>query len=212
MISSIRKLSWFIILVVVLFLSLGLMAYAWWLYKIESGTRAYKKGDLPAAAGIYAAAEEPFIQVPWLAHLVRKDYQKLIFDGVSILYGEGKDEEVIKKLEDAAAGFPYLGETGEFSFWMGNSLLRQAMRSKNPDASAGGLKAALAEYQRGLAAHPEDWDLKYNYELVRHTLSRRGLDKTEEDEDEEGGVKSLLDKMEPQKDKMDKQLPREKRG
>ena len=94
---------------------------------------------------------------------------------------------------------------------MGNSLLRQAISSKNPDSSASGLKAALSEYQRGLAAHPEDWDLKYNYELVRHTLSRRGLDKTEE-EDEEGGVKSLLDKNEPQKDKMHEQLPREKRG
>lgn len=208
MTSSLRKLCSLIFLILILFLSTGLSAYAWWLFKIESGTRAYKMGNMSEAVKIYASAEKPFLTVPWLSRIVRDDYEKLIFNGVSILYGEGKDEQVIKKLEDEAARAPFLSETGGYSFWMGNSLLREAIRSKSPDSSISGLKAALSEYQRGLAVHPEDWDLKYNYELVRHTLSRKGPDKAVAEEE----VKSLLDKMQPQKDKLDKQLQREKRG
>lgn len=209
--SLVIKLSRLISLLLLFFVSAGLFAYAWWLFQLESGNRAVHRGDAKTASRMYASAETPFLRAPWLARLVSDDYRKLVFNRVSILYGEGNDAEVVKHLEDKAARAPFISETAEYSFWMGNALMRQAMRSKNAESAANSLKAALAEYQRGLAAHPGEWDLKYNFELVRQVLSRRGLDKASEEEEQED-LKSVLDKLQPQKNQMDKWLPPEKRG
>jgi hypothetical protein len=69
------------------------------------------------------------------------------------------------------------------------------------------LKAAMSEYQRGLAAQPDDWDLKFNYELVRNVLARPDRDRKAQEQK----VKSLLDKMRPQ-DPSQQQIAPEKRG
>ena len=195
------------LLLLIFVLSAGLISYAWWIFQIESGNRALRKGNTQTAAEIFAAAEIPFMAFPWLTRLLKDDYQRLVFDQVGTLYAQGHSDEAMEKLEQATGAAPFLVESGEYSFWTGNLLLRRAVQSKNPEASMEALKSALAEYQKGLAAEPEDWDLKYNYELVKQILSQKDRDKKKEEEK----VKSILDKMRPTTDTK-QEIPPEKRG
>ncbi len=203
-----KKFIWPAFLVLIFVLSVGLITYGWWIFQVERGHQALRRGDTKTAAEIFSSAEAPFERFPWLTRLVREDYQRLVFNQVGILYAKGSNDEVMEKLQEEAGSAPFLAESGEFSFWIGNALVRQAVQSKNPEASVNALKAALAEYQKGLAAEPDDWDLKYNYELVKHILSQKDRDKKKEEEK----VKSILEKMRPLTEPSREQLPPEKRG
>jgi hypothetical protein len=90
---------------------------------------------------------------------------------------------------------------------MGNVLFRQALESKDPETSGKTLTSALSEYQRGLAAQPDDWDLKFNYELLRNLLAQPDRDRKAQEQK----VKSIIDKMRPT-DPTQKQMAPEKRG
>lgn len=203
-----KKWIWLVFLVLIFVLSAGLISYAWWLFQIEKGHRALRRGDYQTASEIYQAAEGPFRRFPWLAQLLRDDYQRSVFSQVGVLYAEGRNDEAIEKLQEEAVRAPSLLESGEYSFWTGNVLVRQAVLSKNPEVMVNALKAALEEYQKGLVAQPDDWDLKYNYELVKHILSQKDRDKKREEE----RVKSILEKMPPLVEPSREQLPPEKRG
>lgn len=189
-------------------LSGGLAAYAFWLFQIERGNQAFQRGDRETAAEFYQWAETPFTKFPRLAHLFRSEYHKLFFNQVRLLYAQGQDDLVLERLEEGATRTPFLSENGEYSFWAGNILLRQALQSKDPEDLADGLKATLAEYHKGLVAQPNDWDLKYNYELVKYLLSARVQAKKEGEEK----AKSILEKMRPKVDPSQEALPPEKRG
>ena len=203
-----KKLIWPVLLALVLVLSAGSMTYAWWLYQIERGNRASRKGEHLAAAEIYHTAEALFRRLPWLALLLRDDYQRLTFNQVCLLYINGQDEEILEKLEEGLRHAPFLAESAEYSFWLGNVFLRRAVQTRDPEEKLKALQAALEEYEKGLVAQPEDWDLKYNYELVKNILSQRGQEKKEAGE----RVKSILDKMRPTIDKSREALPPERRG
>lgn len=203
-----KKLLWPVLLALIFVVSVGSITYAWWLYQIERGDQASRKGEHLAATEIYNAAEAPFRRFPWLAHLLRDDYRRLTFNQVRLLYANGQDEEVMDKLEEGLRRTPFLGESAEYSFWLGNVFLRRAVQTKDPEEKLKALNGAVEEYQKGLMAQPEDWDLKYNYELVKYILSQRGQDKKEAGEK----VKSILDKMRPTTDTSREALPPEKRG
>lgn len=202
-----KKFVWPLFLFLIFAFSTGLLAYGWWLLRIEKGNLALSQGETETAAKLYEAAEGPFRRAPWLGQILRDDYQRLIFRQVHILYAKGKNDEAIEKLEQATATAPFLAQSGEYSFWTGNLLFRQAVQTKDPETSVNALKAALSEYQKGLAAEPDDWDLKYNYELVNYIFSQRERDKKKEQQK----VKSILDKMRPVEPSRE-QLAPEKRG
>jgi hypothetical protein len=54
-----------------------------------------------------------------------------------------------------------------------------------------------------LAVAPEDWDLKYNYEVIRQIFAQKEQDSKREGEK----VKSILDKMRPTQDKKQEIAP-----
>jgi tetratricopeptide (TPR) repeat protein len=203
-----KRIFWPVFLALIFVLSVGSLAYAWWLFQIARGNQASRAGDLEAAAEIYQGAEAPFRRLPWVAHLLRDDFQRLTFNQIRLLYAQGQNDEVMDKLEEGVRRAPLVADSPEYSFWLGNVLLRRAIQSKNPEEKLKALNAALEEYEKGLAAEPEDWDLKYNYELVKHVLSQRGQDKKEAGEK----VKSILDRMRPTVDSTREVLPPEKRG
>lgn len=203
-----KRLLWPISFLMVFVLSGGLAAYAFWLFQIERGNQAFQRGDSKTATEFYEWAESPFIKFPWLALLLKSEYQKLFFNQVRLLYAKGQDGAVLERLEEGAMRAPFLSEDGEYSFWAGNILLRKALQSKDPEDLATGLKATLAEYHKGLVAQPDDWDLKYNYELVRYLLSAKVQGKKEGEEK----AKSILEKMRPKVDPSQEALPPEKRG
>jgi tetratricopeptide (TPR) repeat protein len=199
----ILRVSYFLIFIV----STGSLAYGWLLWQMDKAQEAWTNGDAPGAVEMYARLESFFHKVPWLPRLLEEEYKNVSFGQISILYSQGQDDEALKRLEQLPTYAPSLAESGEYSFWMGNLLFRQAARTEDPETSVGALKAALSEYQRGLAAHSDDWDLKYNYELVRTIFSQRDRDKKKEEQK----VKSILDKMRPT-DPSRQDVPPEKRG
>jgi tetratricopeptide (TPR) repeat protein len=190
-----------------LLLSLGLMGYGWTMRQFETAQNAFHQGDIAGAIESYRRAEMPFQKLPWLAQLFREEYAQVNFNQVAILYHQKQNQEALEKLEQLPTHLPALAESGDYGFWMGNLLFRQATESKNPEASLNALKAALSEYQKGLAAQPDDWDLKFDYELVRSIFAKQ--DRSQEKQEQK--VKSLIDKMRPQDPSQQKMAP-EKRG
>ena len=197
------------VLICVSLLSLALLGYGAWLLQLERGGRALGRGELDAAAGIYAAAERPFVRVRLLGRLFPDHFSRAVFPQVALLYTRDKIDEAIGKLEQAATAAPALAERAEYAFWSGNVLLRRALRNSDPDAIMKNLNAAAAQYQKGLETAPDDWDLKYNYELVQHILAQHDRDRKKE----EGRIKSILERIRTVTDPAEKELPPpEKRG
>ena len=190
-----------------LLLSLGLLSYGWMIWQFEAAQNAFQQGDSAAALESYRRAEMPFQKFPGMARLFKEEYAQVNFNQIAILYQQKQNQEAVEKLEQLPAYLPDLAESGDYSFWMGNLLFRQAIESKNPEASLNALKGALSEYQKGLAAKPDDWDLKFDYELVRAVFAKQ--DRSQEKQQQK--VKTLIEKMRPQ-DPSQQQMAPEKRG
>lgn len=201
-----KKFFWLTLLFLLFILSGGLVGYAYWLYQVEKGDEALRGGDADRAIEIYQETEALFARVPWLAYLLRDDYQKLTFNQVRVFYLRGQSDEAIEKLEEGSLRAPFLAETGEYFFWAGNILVRKALQTQDRAESLDLLKEALEIYQKGLVLRPGDWDLKYNYELVKYLLSLRVKDEKKGEEK----AKSILEKRPG--DPFQERLAPEKRG
>jgi tetratricopeptide (TPR) repeat protein len=188
-------------------LSTACLVYAWVLFEFDRGVKAGRRGDFEAALVHLEAAGNPLEKVPWLPWALKEDYQAIVFNQIGILYQAGEYEKVVEKLEQAAREASFMSETAAHSFWLGNVLVRRAVANPDPEEAAQGLQSAVAEYQKGLDAHPEDWDLKYNFELTKQILAR------DQDQKKAGEkVKSILEKFQPTDEKSRQELPAEKRG
>lgn len=197
------------VLIGVLLSSLALAAYGAWLLQLERGARAAARGELDAAAEIYAGAERPFTYLPVLARVSTEHYSRVVFPQVALFYARGKTDEAIGRLERAANRAPALAEHREFGFWSGNVWLRRALASKDADVIVKNLNTAAAQYRQGLEAAPWDWDLKHNYELVQSILARQERDRKKE----EARLKSILERIRTITEPGQKELPPpEKRG
>jgi tetratricopeptide (TPR) repeat protein len=191
---------------VIFIVSAGLMGYAWIILQTQAAQTAHEQGDIEAAARIYGRAEKVFYFIPWLSRILPEEYKDVSLRQVAILYEQDRADEAFEKLEQISITAPSLTESGEYSFWTGNLLLRRAFQTKDPESSVNAAKAALSEYQKGLAAQPDDWDLKYNFELVSQLFQKGDKSKDEQK------VKSLVDKMRQQNEPSREELAPEKRG
>ena len=191
----------------VLLLSSSLLGYGWMMRQFETAQQAARRGDDARALELYRRAERPFHKLPWLTHLLSAEYAQVNLNQVAILYQQKQYEAAVEKLERLAMQLPARADSGDYRFWMGNLLFRRAAQSADPKASLEVLKAALSEYQKGLVAQPDDWDLKFDYELLRSILAKRGRNQAKQAEE----VKSIIDKMRLQ-EPMPQQLAPERRG
>jgi tetratricopeptide (TPR) repeat protein len=198
-----KKFFWAVFLILVFLCSAGLIGYSWLVFQISRGVAAARQGELETAAGFFELAETPFRTVPWLSRVLTDDYEKITFDQVNVLFAQGEPEVIFDRFEEAVRSSPTIKDRGDFSFWMGNLLFRRAVASQDGEEALAYLKSALAEYQRGLAVAPEDWDLKYNYEVIKQIFSQKEQDSKREGEK----VKSILDKMRPTQDKKQEIAP-----
>ena len=191
---------------VIFVVSAGLIGYGWIILQTQAAQTAHEQGDIEAAAQIYGSAEKVFYFIPWLSRILPEEYKDVSLRQVAILYEQDRADEAFEKLEQISITAPSLTESGEYSFWTGNLLLRRAFQTKDPESSVNAAKAALSEYQKGLAAQPDDWDLKYNFELVSQLFQKGDKSKDEQK------VKSLVDKMRQNNEPSREELAPEKRG
>ena len=190
-----------------LLISFGLLGYGWAMRQFETAQEAFRRGDHAKALESYRRVDRLFQKAPWLAQIFKEEYTRLNLNQVTILYQQRANQEALEKLEQMPAQLPAAAENGDYSYWMGNVLFHQATESKNPEAALAALKGALSEYQKGLTMKPDDWDLKYDYELVRSIFAKQGGDRQKQ----ETKVKSIIDKMRPQ-EPTQQQIAPEKRG
>jgi len=199
----VKKFLWSGFLILVFLCSAALIGYSWLVFQMSRGVAAARQGELEKAAAIFELAETPFRTIPWLPQILEDDYNRLILDQVNVLFSHGEPEAIFDKFEEAVRNSPAIKDDGNFAFWTGNLLFRRAVTSQDGEEALGYLKSSLAEYQRGLAVAPEDWDLKYNYEVLRQILAQKGQDGKKEGEK----VKSILDKMRPTQEKKQEIAP-----
>jgi len=198
-----KKFFWAVFLVLVFLCSAGLIGYSWLVFQISRGVTAARHGELQTARASFELAETPFRTVPWLSRILKGDYETLTFDQANVLFAQGEPEVIFDRFEEAVRSSPGIKDRGDFSFWMGGLLFRRAVASQDGEEALGYLKSALAEYQRGLTVAPEDWDLKYNYEVIKQIFSQKEQDSKREGEK----VKSILDKMRPTQEKKQEIAP-----
>ena len=193
--------------VLVFVISAGLIAYGWVMFELDRAQTAVSQGDMAGAMETYARVERPLNMLPWLTQILPAEHKQASLNQVALLYSERKIADALAKLEQLPVDAPALVESADYSFWMGNVLFRQAIESQDAETATNSLKAALSEYQRGLAQQTDHWDLKFNYELVRNILAQPDRDR----KSQEQKLKSIMDKMRPQ-DPSQKQMAPEKRG
>jgi tetratricopeptide (TPR) repeat protein len=193
--------------VLVFLISAGSIGYGWLTFELDRAQKAFSQGDLAGAMETYARVERPLRQIPWLPQIFAEEHKQASLNQVAILYSQRDNAGALAKLEELPAYAPALGESADYSFWMGNLLVREAVEGHDAETTVKTLRSALSEYQRGLAAQPDDWDLRFNYELLRSMLAKPDRD----GKAQEQKVKSIIDKMRPTEPSQ-KQMAPEKRG
>jgi tetratricopeptide (TPR) repeat protein len=188
-------------------ISLVLLLYGCWMLQLQRGAHAVDRGEIDRAAGIYAATERPF--VGFIAQLFPDHYSRTIFPQVALLFGRGKLDDATRKLEEAAKTAPALMDRMEYSFWSGHLLLRRAQENEDPDIIMKNLYAASEQFRKSLEMAPDNWDVKYSFELVRYIVAQQELEKEKED----SRIKSILERMRTVTEPGEKEPPPpEKRG
>jgi len=168
-----KKFFWAVFLILVFLCSAGLIGYSWLVFQISRGVAATRHGELETAAGFFELAETPFRTVSIAVTDSQRRLRKADLCSGQCPVCQGEPEVIFDRFEEAVRSSPTIKDQGDFSFWMGNLLFRRAVASQDGEEALGYLKSALAEYQRGLAVAPEDWDLKYNYEVIRQISPKK---------------------------------------
>lgn len=196
-----------ILLVVVFVISLPLIYYGLSNLRFNQANKAYKQGDYIKALEHYQAAEAMLDIFDFVKHLppLKYPYQRLVLNQAKVLFALGRHDAVLKKLEMSLKKAKYLDFSPELHFWAGNALFFKAISRQHTEDILEDLQLVMNEYKKGLELAPEDWDLKYNYELTKRVIAEK-IEKGEEDQ--------LIELLE-EKRRMDQEkrtLPPEKAG
>ena len=147
--------------VIVLVMAAGVAAvtYARWSDAIADGDRAMADGRLDGALAAYARAEQRFDRIGPAKQLVARDYDRTIANQLWALYRLGRYDDTIDKADRSPEGaMPH--------FWSGCALFEKARAEEKPEARLSWMSRAEEEFRRAVDAAPDDWDTKYDFELV----------------------------------------------
>src|SRR5262249_18338687 len=120
---------------VIFIVSVSLIGYGWLVLQTQAAQTAHEQGDILGATQIYGRAEKVFYFIPWLSRILPEEYKDVSLRQVAILYEQDRSDEAFEKLEQISITVPSLTESGEYSFWTGNLLLRRALQTKDPETS-----------------------------------------------------------------------------
>ncbi|HEV2986355.1 MAG TPA: hypothetical protein VGX46_18285 [Vicinamibacterales bacterium] len=135
------------------------LAYARWTGPLADGDRAIADGELERALTAYARAEARFDRVGAAKQLFAADYDRSVAGQLWVLYRLARYDDTIEKADRAPEGaMPH--------FWSGCAFFAKASGEENPEARLGWMSRAEEELRRALDATPDDWDTKYDFELV----------------------------------------------
>jgi Flp pilus assembly protein TadD len=149
-----------VVMALLLVTGVSLVAYARWMRPAEEAEQALTDGQLDRALERYGVAEGRFKKVQPVRTLLNNDYQAIIANQLWALYSMKRYDDVVEK----AAASP---EGAAAHFWSGSALFQKAVLEEKADARAAWLARSEEEFRKALELAPDDWDAKYNYELVK---------------------------------------------
>src|SRR5258707_2795843 len=135
------------------------LAYARLTVPIVDGDRAIAGGQLDRALAAFSRAEGRFDRLAVAKQLFADDYHRVIENELWVLYRLGRYDETIEKADRAPDGSaPH--------FWSGCAFFEKAVAEEKPEARLGWMSRAEEELRRAVESTPDDWDTKYDFELV----------------------------------------------
>lgn len=146
-------------MVLMLVAGIAALAYARWTRPVADGARALAEGRYEQALASYADAEARFDRVPAAREFFAADYDHVMAGQLWLLYRLQRFAETIDKAQRAP-------ETALPHFWSGCAFFEKARAEDKPDPRLGWLTRAEEEFRRAVEASPDDWDTKYDFELV----------------------------------------------
>ena len=184
--------------------SLALLGYGYLQYSILQGwekARALEsKGGAPEALQAYRTFAKDLRRFDWLRSQFIEEYSQAELAQLKILYEMGEYDKVIE-LADACAQ-EKLSDPAAAYFWSGNALFQKGKKEQKPEDAYPWSHRALAQFRKGLEEDVgKDWNLKYNYELVKTLIDQASTSKQEEKSDRVLRKKEEATQKTPQKAK-----------
>jgi tetratricopeptide (TPR) repeat protein len=143
---------------------LALTAYGRFTRPVADADEALAAAQLPSALTAYSDAESRFDALPALRQLAASDYQRAVQNQLWALYRLERFDDLIAKSERSP-------EDTHPHFWSGLAFYAKARREVTPGQQLGWLTRAEDELRRAVEADPDDWDTKYDFELVARLAS-----------------------------------------
>lgn len=138
---------------------LTLVGYARWTAHVAGGDAALAAGQFDQALAEYRLAEARFDALPAVRQVADAEYARVVGNHLLALYRLKRYDELIDLAQKAPAG-------AAPAFWSGSAFFQKAIAEEQPDARLGWLGRAEEEFRKAIAAAPDDWDTKYDYELT----------------------------------------------
>jgi hypothetical protein len=135
-----------------------LLAYNQWSKPMIEAERAVQAGEPERALAEYAVSIGRFRERASTQQMLPDDYARVMHNRLALLYQTGQYDAVIDAAGTAPpAALPH--------FWVGCAMFSKAIQEEGAEGLLEWLSRAEDEFKLALAATPDDWDTKYNYEL-----------------------------------------------
>jgi tetratricopeptide (TPR) repeat protein len=146
-------------MVLMLLAGCSAIAYARWMRPVADGDAALAAGRYEPALASYADAEARFDRFAAAKELFAGDYGHVMANQLWVLHRLQRYDETIDQAQRAP-------ESALPHFWSGCAFFEKARLEQKPDPRLGWLTRAEEEFRRAVEAAPDDWDTKYDFELV----------------------------------------------
>lgn len=134
-------------------------AYARWSHPVAAVDAALAEGRYDEALARALEAEARFDRIAAAKQLFADDYSHVMANQLLALYRLGRYDETIEAAQRAP-------EQAQPHFWAGNAFFEKARTEDKPEPRLAWLTRSEEEFRRAIEAAPDDWDTKYDFELV----------------------------------------------
>lgn len=157
--TSIGRAAVAVLMVLVLIAGTAALVYARWTGPTADADASLANSRYEQALAGYKEAEARFDRFAAARPLFAADYAHVMENQLWTLYRLQRYDETIDKAQAAP-------ENAQSHFWAGCALFEKARAEEKTDARLGWLTRAEEEFRRAVEATPDDWDTKYDFELV----------------------------------------------
>ena len=148
-----------VVVVLMLLGGIAALTYARSTRAVADADEALAAGRYDEALARYGEAEARFDRFAAGKTMFETDYARVVANQLWILYRLGRYDELIETAQRAP-------ERARPHFWAGCAFFEKARVEEKPEPRLAWLTRSEEEFRRAIQATPDDWDTKYDFELV----------------------------------------------